>query len=87
MGDEVIKGEKNPVVALILNLCVFGVVGYFYIGQWQKALVVLLVILVLSVAGVGFVVWVVGLVDVYMQAKALKEGKGIKHWTFFSQTA
>jgi hypothetical protein len=87
MGDEVIKGEKNPVVALILNLCVLGVVGYFYIGQWQKALVALLVIIVTSGFGVGVVVWIAGLVDVYMQAKALKEGKGIKHWTFFSQTA
>jgi len=87
MGDT-ITGEKNPILALILNLCLLGCVGYFYIGQWQKALVVLVAVLVLSVAGgLGLILAIVACVDVYMQAKVLNEGKAIGHWTFFSSSA
>ena len=79
--EDVIRGEKNPMVALLLNCCFgfFGI-GYFYIGQMQKAIVMI----VLSLIGVGFVVWIVAIFDAYMQAKILQDGGAIGQWTFFT---
>jgi len=85
MTDDIITGEKNPVVALILNFCFFGAIGYFYIGQWQKGLVALALVLVTGTFGLGFVLWVVAVIDVFMQATELQKGNAISHWTFFSQ--
>lgn len=91
---EKITGEKNPIVALILNFCcgVFAL-GYFYIGQWQKALALIGINLVLGSIGffVPFVtippslaITIFCLVDAYMQANILQKGGAISHWTFFS---
>jgi hypothetical protein len=83
MGSK-IKGEKNPILALILNLCIIFVpVGHFYIGQWQKAIVLWIIIWIVPIIGVP-IVWIVGIIDVFMQASALKNGKTIGHWTFFT---
>jgi type IV secretory pathway VirB2 component (pilin) len=87
MSDDVITGEKNPTTALIIQLCcgwawIFGCLGYFYIGQWQKGLVMILI----GMIGVGMVLWIITIVDVYMQAKHLKKGKAIGQWTFFGQS-
>ena len=82
MGDK-IKGERNPVVALLLNIFLFCV-GYFYIGQWKKGLLWLVFLLVLW-WGPGWIAWIVGIIDVYMQATILQKGKSIEHWTFFSK--
>ncbi|MGA1866673.1 MAG: hypothetical protein ACMUFK_04315 [Thermoplasmatota archaeon] len=88
MGDETITGEKSPIGTLFLNLCLLGCVGYFYIGQWQKGLASLAATLVLSAAfGIGLIVPIAACIDGYMQAKLMSEGKAVKHWTFFSQTA
>ncbi|MBN1390684.1 MAG: hypothetical protein JXA22_08600 [Candidatus Thermoplasmatota archaeon] len=87
MGDEKITGQKSPVGTLFLNLCLLGCVGYFYIGQWQKGLAALAATLILSGIGVGLIVPIVACIDGYMQAKLMTEGKALKHWTFFSQSA
>ena len=86
MSDEkcdVITGEKNPIVALVLNFCLgfFGV-GYFYLGQWQLALVFIVVAWITGGLAVIFMV-----IDAYMQAKVLQEGGSIKHWSFLSNGA
>ena len=99
MANDYITGEKSPVVALILNLCI-GFVGYFYIGQWQKALAYLgfiIISFVLSIVTlgitsiitgpIGFIIWIVAVIDVFMQAKIMEEGGSVKHWTFFSSGA
>jgi TM2 domain-containing membrane protein YozV len=88
MAGEVLTGDKSPTAALLLQLCcgwfwIFGCLGYFYIGQWQKALVMV----AFSLIGVGLILWIITVIDVFLQAKNLHEGKGIGHWTFFSQAA
>jgi hypothetical protein len=101
MADKKIMGEKNPIVALVIQICcgwvwIFGCLGYFYIGQWQKALVVILfgiISLPLSILTgglfsiIGVIIWVTTVIDVFMQANELKKGHAIGHWTFFSGTA
>ncbi|RLF65912.1 MAG: hypothetical protein DRN57_08130 [Thermoplasmata archaeon] len=87
MADEKITGEKSPIVALILNLCLLGCVGYFYIGQWQKGLAALGAVVVLAFVGVGFVIPILTCIDGYMQAKVMEEGGAVGHWTFFSNSA
>jgi hypothetical protein len=83
---------RDPVLILVLALFLGGI-AYFAIGQWQKGLVGLLLwICMLAFAvitcGVGAVVFpvfaIVCVIDVYMQAKNLKEGNPIGQWTFFS---
>jgi hypothetical protein len=85
MADDVITGEKSPIAALFLNLCLFGCVGYFYLGQWQKGLVTLAIVLFTS--GGGLIISIITAIDGYMQAKILEEGGAIKHWSFFSNGA
>ena len=91
-----ITGEKNPIVALILNLCcsIFGL-GYFYIGQWQKALALIginvLIILISFVIPFitiipSLAVWVICIIDAFQQADILQKGGAISHWTFFGKS-
>ncbi len=87
MSDEMISGEKSPIVALLLNLCLLGCVGYFYMGQWQKGVAALVATLVLSSIGIGLIIPVLTCIDGYMQAKIMEEGGSVKHWTFFSNGA
>jgi hypothetical protein len=83
MGKE-IKGEKSPVIALILNLCIIFVpVGHFYIGQWQKAIVLWIIIWLVPFVGIP-AVWIAGIVDVFLQASTMNKGKSVGHWTFFT---
>ncbi|MDG6223959.1 MAG: hypothetical protein QCI82_00420 [Candidatus Thermoplasmatota archaeon] len=100
MEQERLTGERDPTVALVIQLCIgwvsfFGCLGYFYIGQWQKALAFILAQLIITpltiitmgmVGPLNLVLYVVSVVDVYMQAKQLKRGRAIGHWTFFDQT-
>ena len=93
--EEFIKGDKNPMLALTLNCCLSIVGGgYLYLGQWQKALAYVLISifvlapLLVATAGLSFILNIslhpIIIIDAYMQAKALREGKRIGHWTFFS---
>jgi TM2 domain-containing membrane protein YozV len=93
---------KDPALAVILNvfasfLSLSGA-GYFYIGQWQKAIVailtgwmlLLMTVLLMSVCiGVFLlpvcVAYVVLLaVDIHRQTSLLRAGTPIGQWTFFS---
>jgi TRAP-type C4-dicarboxylate transport system permease small subunit len=100
MTENVITDEKNAATALIIQICCgwagfFGCLGYFYIGQWQKALAFIvanmlilpLTIITMGLFGpLGLILWVLSIIDVYMQAKQLQMGKALKHWTFFSDS-
>ena len=99
--SESISGDKNPVVALILNLCLGWIgIGYFYMGQWQKGVacillfVVVNVIFVIPVVGwmiggvigvIRFAVYIAIIIDAFMQAQVMKDGGAVAHWTFFNQ--
>jgi hypothetical protein len=76
---------KDPILVLVLNLLLFGCVGYFIIGQKMKG-IASLVIWILGLASCGIVsgiVAVVAAVDGFMQAQQLQAGHPVAQWTFF----
>ena len=81
MAQE-IRGEKNPTLAVLLNIIPFAI-GYFYIGQWLKAINQIL----LLAAGIGWVIWIISWFDVHKQAIVLQNGGAINQLTFFSNAA
>jgi hypothetical protein len=76
---------KDPILILVLNLLLFGAVGYFMIGQKMKGIAAL-VIWVLGLASCGIVsgiVAIVAAIDGMMQAQQLQAGHPVGQWTFF----
>lgn len=76
---------KDPVLILVLNLLLFGGVGYFIIGQKNKGIAaVVLWVLGLATCGiVSGIVSIVGAIDGWMQAEFLQKGTPVAEWTFF----
>ena len=76
---------KDPILVLVLNLLLFGCVGYFIIGQKMKG-IASLVIWILGLASCGVVsgiVAIVAAIDGMMQAQQLQAGNPVAEWTFF----
>lgn len=81
---------KDPVIVLVLNLLLFGCVGYFIIGQWQKGIAMIIFDLVIGIPTCGFGIGaaaIFGAIDGYMQAQQLQAGKPVAQWTFFGNHA
>jgi uncharacterized membrane protein len=87
-GGEIIYPQqpaKDPILILVLNLILFGCVGYFMIGQKMKGIAAL-VIWILGLASCGVVsgiVAIVAAIDGMMQAQQLQAGHPVAQWTFF----
>ncbi len=78
---------KDPVLILLLNLFLFGGVGYLVMGQKMKGIVAIVVALVIAIPTCGtgsLAVGVLGAVDGYLQAMQLKAGYPVGQWTFFN---
>ena len=72
---------------LILNLLLFGGVGYIVMGQKTKGIVAIIVALVIAIPTCGagsLLVGALGAVDGYLQAMQLKAGHPVGQWTFFN---
>lgn len=88
-GGDIIQPptpQKEPVIALLLNLFLLCV-GYFWYGQWQKGIAALVGGLVIGVftCGVGAsAVAIFAAIDGYLQAQQLQQGHPIAQWTFFN---
>jgi len=70
----------------VLNLLLFGSVGYFLIGQKIKGVIasILWVVLLFSTCGVGTgIVAILGAVDGYLQAQQLDSGHPVAQFSFF----
>ena len=69
----------DPVLALVANWLVFGILGYILIGQTNKGIKVLITIIVGLICCYipGVILAILGLVDVYQVAKAVKDGEEI----------
>jgi hypothetical protein len=83
-------GSADPVAVLLLNLFLFGAVGYLRIGQREKAIVAGVVWFALAyptcfAASLAFAA--VAAVDGYLQAVELREGRAIGKWTLFGNHA
>ncbi len=80
------KPPKDPILMLVLNLLVFGGVGYILMGQKTKGIVAI-VVWVLGLASCGVVsglVAIFGAIDGYLQAQQLQQGHPVGQWTFFN---
>jgi hypothetical protein len=94
----VIKPPASPLEPMIVLVIAFflGGIAYFLYGQWQKgaaslAAYVGLAVLGLVTCGWGWglfgPLWILTMVDAFMQAQQLKEGRAIRQWTWFTQSA
>jgi hypothetical protein len=82
--------SADPVAVLLLNLFLFGAIGYLKIGQREKAIVAGVIWFALAyptcfAASLAFAA--VAAVDGYLQATELREGRSIGKWTTFSNHA
>lgn len=78
---------KDPVLVLVLNLFLFGGVGYIIMGQKTKGIVAIVVAIIIAIPTCGsgaLAVGVLGAVDGYLQAMQLKAGHPVGQWTFFN---
>jgi hypothetical protein len=69
----------HPILAVILNWVVLGILGYILLGQTSKSLYILaatMIGLVLCVLP-GTVIGILALIDVYMVADAVKRGEEV----------
>jgi len=87
-GDLVYPAQppKDPILILVLNLLLFGGVGYLIMGQKMKGIVAI-VAWVLGLASCGVVsgiVAIVGAIDGFLQAQQLQAGHPVAQWTFFN---
>ena len=87
--------SKDPILLLILALFLGGI-AYFVLGQWQKGLVAVALwfgafVFAVLTCGIGlflfFPLAVAVVIDVYLQAKTLRDGRAIGQWTFFDNAA
>lgn len=77
---------KDPVLILLLNLMLFGGVGYLVMGQTAKGIIAIVVWLLIGLPTCflgSLAVGAFGAVDGYLQAEQLKAGHPIGQWTFF----
>lgn len=77
---------RDPVVILVLNLLLFGCVGYFVMGQKNKGIAALIAwVLGLGTCGVvSGMVQLFAAIDGYQQSLQHQEGHTLGAWTFFS---
>src|ERR1700756_1257267 len=87
-GDLVYPQQppKDPTLILVLNLLLFGGVGYIVMGQKMKGIVAIIVCLVLAVPTCGIASLLIGIaagVDGMFQAQQLQAGFPVGQWTFY----
>ncbi|HEY2322738.1 MAG TPA: hypothetical protein VGJ82_07715 [Thermoanaerobaculia bacterium] len=77
---------KDPILILVLNLLLFGGVGYIVLGQKIKGIIAIIVCLVVAVPTCGIASLLIGIaagVDGMFQAQQLQAGFPIGPWTFY----
>lgn len=74
---EIQPGDKNAILAALLNWCVFGGVGYYYLGQSKKGLWAIIVTLVLYFVGLGWIPALLFAYDAYLVGQKLSNGEAV----------
>jgi hypothetical protein len=78
---------KDPILVLILNLLLFGGIGYLILGQKTKGIVAIVAYLLVAIPTCGTasgLIAIIAAVDGYLQAQQLQQGHAVGQWTFFS---
>jgi TM2 domain-containing membrane protein YozV len=79
---------KDPIIAAVLSLILFGGAGQLYLGQQKKGIITIVASVILMCAfGLGVIINIVGAYDAYVMATRLKENKAIGDMEFFWQPA
>ena len=74
---------KDPIIAAVLSLILFGGVGQLYLGQQKKGIIIIVATILLSCVGVGFLLFFVGAYDAYVIGNKLKAGQPVGDMEFF----
>ena len=71
--------QVNPILALVANWLVLGILGYILIGQTSKAIKVLITTILASCLCLipGIIVGICSLVDVFQVATAVAQGEEV----------
>lgn len=77
MGELIQKPDTNPVVVAILNLCLFGGVGYFMMGQQKKGIIATAATIATIPFGVGILLPFISAYDAYLLGQKLQNGEAI----------
>lgn len=81
--------QKSPALAGLLSFLLVGM-GQIYLGQVEKGLCLLGVVLLLILGGVpgqvAIAVLLLNVVDAFLLAQRIKEGRPITRWQFFFQS-
>ena len=78
--------DFDPLVIFSANLIGAAALGYFLLGQKQKAIVGLLLFLALiptTMCAGSWIVSAVAAIDGYLQAEAKRAGQSLGNWTMF----
>lgn len=80
---------KSPVLAALLSFLMVGM-GQVYIGQVEKGLtmlgVVLLLIVTVVLGPLGLLILLFNVVDAFVLARIVNQGRPIRKWQFFFQS-
>jgi TM2 domain-containing membrane protein YozV len=74
---------KDPIIAAVLSLILFGGVGQIYLGQQKKGIILIVATVLLSCVGIGFLLFFVGAYDAYVIGNKLKAGQPVGDMEFF----
>lgn len=78
--------SKSPALAALLSFLLVGM-GQVYLGQVEKGLTmlgtVLLLMLTVRLGSLGFVILLFNVLDAFLLAKKIEEGRPILRWEFF----
>lgn len=85
MGQMITKPDANPILLGLLNLCIFGGLGYFLMGQKKKAMIafginVAAFVLSICTFGLGTLLFLANWVfayDAYVLGQKLQAGEAI----------
>ncbi len=77
MGEMIRKPDTNPIVVAVLNLFLWGCVGYFLMGQKKKAIMSLVAFALTFWCGIGFLIPWITAYDAYLLGQKLQNGEAI----------
>jgi hypothetical protein len=77
MGEMIRKPDTNPIVVAVLNLFLWGCVGYFLMGQKKKAIMSLVGFALTFWCGIGFLIPWITAYDAYLLGQKLQNGEAI----------
>jgi len=77
MGEMITKPDANPILLAILNLFLFGGVGYLLMGQKKKGIIAIVIFVVTSCVGLSPIAAIIFAYDAYLLGQKLQQGESI----------